>query len=255
MIKKLREAVKWENKHGFIDFMITGEHLTIRGLLREEHINKIKEIANKKLVSKDSRPFYIAHESGLGNSLIERYKSAGVINALKKCTSIINEEIGREWLILENKVLVRRTWPMSKYSAEKLESNASNLTWHQDTNEKHQAKAMIVLMCSLDNSFSIERPGLQLIDAAVKRFRGIYGYEGGKVAQCEKEIMQEHGVLKTVVPTLDKGDGIIFNGLTFHRTYSNEEMTGTRDALLIRIIRPCDRENFPKGEHITIKIK
>ena len=161
--------------------METGSHLTIRQLLGDDHINKIKTLANKKLISKDSRPFYIAHENEFGDSIIERYKSTGVINAIKKCTDIISKEIGREWLVLENKVLVRRTWPMSKYKSEKLESNASNLTWHQDTNEKHQAKAMIVLMCGLDDGFSIDRPGLQLIDADVKTFRGIYGYEGGKL--------------------------------------------------------------------------
>ena len=43
---------------------------------------------------------------------------------------------------------------------------------------------------------------------------------------------------------LNRGDLLIFDGLTFHRTYSTEKMTGHRDALLVRLVKPQDRHNF-----------
>ena len=56
-------------------------------------------------------------------------------------------------------------------------------------------------------------------------------------------------------PILDVGEMVIFNGLTFHRTFSTKEMVGTRDALLIRAVRWTDRDNFPKGDHLIVKFK
>ena len=46
------------------------------------------------------------------------------------------------------------------------------------------------------------------------------------------------------------GDVILFNGLTFHRTFSNSKMTKHRDALLLRIVNPKHVANFPSGPHL-----
>ena len=49
------------------------------------------------------------------------------------------------------------------------------------------------------------------------------------------------------------GDLLIFNGLTFHRTFSNQFMNKSRDALLVRIVKPEDAKKFAKGPHLIIK--
>ena len=222
-------------------------------MLDRRSVKELKNLADQKLLNEKARPLYIAKEKALGSTIIERYEKAGITSAIGKCSKIITREIGDKWLILENKVLVRRTWPMSKIKSESINSNASNLTWHQDTNERHQDKHMVVILCSLDDNFGIDKPGLQIMNNETNRFEGIFGYEGHKVSKFEREIMQRQGVLKLEIPSLDKGDGIIFNGLTFHRTYSNEKMIHPRDALLIRIIKPQDASNFEAGRHLVIK--
>ena len=233
--------------------MQTGKYMVVKGILDKEHVKELKKLADQKLIHEKARPLYIAKEESLGKSIIERYKKAGITSTLVKCSKIISREIGNKWLILENKVLVRRTWPMSKIKSESINNNASNLTWHQDSNERHQDKQMLVMLITLDDNFGIDKPGLQIMNAETNSFEGIFGYEGHKVWKFEREIMQRHGVLKLEMPTLDKGDGIIFNGLTFHRTYSSENMNHPRDALLIRIINPKDVKNFEAGQHLVIK--
>lgn len=258
MHKKLRgrwtrlEWSKVERVRNLIK-MQTGKYLITKSILDRENVKKLKELADQKLLHENTRPLYIAKEKSMGNSIIERYENAGITSALGKCSKIITREIGNKWLILENKVLLRRTWPMSKIKSEKINNNASNLTWHQDSNKRHRDKQMVVILCSLDDNFGIDKPGVQIMDTETNKFEGIYGYEGHKVWKFEREIMQRHGVLKLEMPTLDKGDGIIFNGLTFHRTYSTENMNYPRDALLIRIINPKDAKNFEAGQHLVIK--
>ena len=233
--------------------MKTGEHIVIKNILGRDNVENLKKIADAKFKTEKELPFVISKQKHLGANIRERYENAGVLRAIAKCSDILKREIGKELLITGNKSLVRRTWPMGDHKSKSIKTNASNLTWHQDTNQKHQDKAMIVIMCNLDETFGIDRPGLQLINADTKEFKGYFGYEGHKTSTVEKEILREHGVLKIEAPLLGKGDGLIFNGLTFHRTYSNEDMEKTRDALLIRIVKPCDEDNFDSGDHLTIR--
>ena len=66
-------------------------------------------------------------------------------------------------------------------------------------------------------------------------------------------MIKRYGELKVKTPVLDAGDLLIFNGLTFHRTFSVESMKKHRDALLVRLIRPEDRKNFPDAKHYVVK--
>ena len=105
----------------------TGEYITINNVLSEKHTNKLKEITGR-LKSSDSRPIYIAKEDSLGGNVAERYHSAGLDVILRKSTPWIKAMIGPRWLVLANKALLRRTWPMSEKEARGLGHNASNLT-------------------------------------------------------------------------------------------------------------------------------
>ena len=232
----------------------TGQKVIIKHVLEKSTLNKLNQIANK-LNCTESRPIYIAKEEALGSSPLERYKSAGVNTILNKAAPIIEATIGKKWLILTNKVLIRRTWPISEEESRKLGHNASNLTWHQDSNFKHGASPMVVLMAFLQDDAGRTRPGLSILEAPTNEFEGIFGYEGNRVEEFEQKIHQQHGSFKVSKPTLDSGDVLIFNGLTFHRTFSSESMKTHRDALLIRVIKPKHHINFPSDNNLIVNFK
>ena len=232
--------------------LTTGEHIVLRNVLPEINIEKLKAVT-AKLKDLEHRPIYIAKERLLGENTLKRYESAGVSIILERAAPWIKTIIGERWLILTNKVLLRRTWPMNEKKARELQHNASNLTWHQDSNIMHADKPMVVLMIPLQDGAGSICPGISILKSSTNRFEEIYGYEGHRVDEFEKKIYQRDKEFIVKNPILNSGDLLMFNGLTFHRTSSNQAMKSHRDALLIRIVRPIDAENFPKGDHLIIK--
>tara|TARA_Y100001954_G_C15818921_1_gene608884 strand:+ start:1015 stop:1749 length:735 start_codon:yes stop_codon:yes gene_type:complete len=232
----------------------TGEHIILKSVLPTENIEKLKEVANRLQDSK-SRPIYIANEKLLGEHTKKRYESAGMNFILKHAKPWIRRMIGEQILILTNKALIRRTWPLSEAEARNLGHNASNLTWHQDSNHKHGDKPMIVMMISLQDGAGVTRPGLSILQCPTNQFEGVFGYEGNRVDEFEKKITEQQGELRVTNPTLNSGDLLLFNGLTFHRTFSNQFMNDHRDALLVRIVRPEHAKNFIKTPHLIVKTR
>lgn len=232
--------------------LTTGKYTIMKRALQRNYLEKLECVANK-LNRVDKRPIYIANEEMLGSDIVERYKTAGIDKLIKKAEPIIKEQLGKEWLILTNKALIRRTWPISENESRKLGHNASNLTWHQDSNFKHQDKPMVVLMTPLQSKAGLVRPGLSIMDFPTDKFLGVFGYEGNRVEEFEECMIKRYGELKVKTPVLDAGDLLIFNGLTFHRTFSVESMKKHRDALLVRLIRPEDGKNFPDAKHYVVK--
>lgn len=212
----------------------------------------MEELANEKLKHKESRPIFINMENSLGRDLQTKYINCGMEQILESAKEILLENIGKEWLILTNKSLIRRTWPLSEEASLELRHNASNLTWHQDSNPKHQELPMVVLMVTLQDDCGGVRPGLSIINKEFKEFKGIYGYQGNKVKKFEENIKDEDGNIKRSTPLMNSGDLLIFNGLTFHRTYSTSKMKKKRDAFLIRVIKPEHESNFPKENNVII---
>ena len=231
----------------------TGQHMIIKQALPDEYIEKLESLT-ERLCSIKSRPIYISEEKSLGRNKIERYESAGLRKLFEKAKPLIRDIIGKDWMIITNKVLLRRTWPISEQEARQLGHNASNLTWHQDSNNKHQNKPMVVLMVSLQDGAGEKRPGLSILEARTEQFEGIFGYEGSRVEEFERRMKIRHGELSIKTPKVNRGDLIIFDGLTFHRTYSTQEMKSHRDALLIRLIRPEDKNNFAAGNHCMVRL-
>ena len=232
----------------------TGEHIIVKSVLPETNIARLSNIANR-LENTESRPIYVAREPLLGDNASDRYLSAGIDIILKRASTWLKATLGEKWLILANKSLLRRTWPLSEREARELGHNASNLTWHQDSNYKHGIKPMVVMMVPLQNGAGSRRPGLSILEMPTNQFEGVFGYEGNRVDEFERKVIKKYGQFKTSNPVLDSGDLLIFNGLTFHRTFSKDTMNSHRDALLIRAIKPEDAENFPNGPHWIIKTR
>ena len=230
----------------------TGSYSIIKKALPEKNILMLREISNR-LTSNKSRPIYIARERTMGENMVERYRSAGLKTLLNKARPLIRAILGQRWLILTNKVILRRTWPMSEKEARELGHNASNLTWHQDSNQMHGNRPMVVMMVCLQDGAGLTRPGLSILDSSTNKFEGVFGYEGNRVHEFEQSVLKQQGNFKKVTPIMNSGDLLIFNGLTFHRTFSQESMEYHRDALLIRLIKPEDAQNFPKSDHIVVQ--
>ena len=233
----------------------SGNYIRIPRVLPKVKYERLIKLADNYLTNPTSRPIYISNVKELGSTPLERYKASGVHVLLEAAQPWLEKQIGREWLVLSGKVLLRRTWPIKEAKARALGHNASNLTWHQDSNSKHGNRPMIVLMTALQDGAGSKRPGLSILEAPVDKFEGIYGYQGKKIEELERSIGVKYGEIRTVTPILNSGELLIFNGLTFHRTFSNETMESHRDALLVRIIKPEDRGNFPEGPHLMISTK
>ena len=236
-----------ENKNYILS---NGKYSILRGVLHETQLNILRSLANKKLKTKKTPPIYICDQDILGKDSIERYRNACLKKLLKSCHPWIKNNIGEQWLILSHKFLLRRTWPLSEDTARSMGHNASNLTWHQDSNPQHKSNPMVVIMAFLQNNAGDSRPGISIIDANTETFEGVYGYEGNRVDELENKIIKDHGELRIQSPLTHAGDVILFNGLTFHRTFSNSKMTKHRDALLLRIVNPKHVANFPSGPHL-----
>ena len=241
-----------DSKKHLSKILNTGEYIVIKNALPENYRSRLAKLADK-LDNPRSRPIYIANEISLGKTTIERYKASGIHILLSRTKPLIESMIGTSFLVLTNKVLLRRTWPISEEEARNLGHNASNLTWHQDSNIRHGDKPMIVMMVSLQDGAGSTKPGLSILKSPTRSFRGIYGYEGKRVEEFKEEMLTNYGAFNVENPELNAGDLLIFDGLTFHRTFSHQSMNSPRDALLVRIIKPNDAANFAKGPHLTIK--
>ena len=76
--------------------LITGQHVVLKNVLPETHIERLKPIAGK-LDSIKSRPIYIANEKELGANTFKRYESAGLSIIFEKAAPLIKEMIGKQW--------------------------------------------------------------------------------------------------------------------------------------------------------------
>ena len=229
-----------------------GRYVRLPRALPGVKLERLRQLARQHLQQPEDRPLRLAEQKALGATLRERYRAAGVFALLEAARPWLEASLGPRWLVLANKVLLRRTWPMAEGDALGLGHNASNLVWHQDSNASHGARPMVVLMTCLQDGSGTTVPGLSLLEAPVSEFLGMFGYEGKRVPAFERQIAERFGELRLVTPVLNAGDLLLFDGLTFHRTASNGAMTGHRDALLIRVVRPEDAVHFPPGPHLQL---
>lgn len=234
--------------------LVTGQHVLLRRALPAIKQMRLRDLADQQLRNCCDRPIYIAKEPSLGETALERYQAAGVQCLLKAAQPWLEAMIGREWLVLAGKILLRRTWPISEPRARAMGHNASNLTWHQDSNVEHGNRPMLVLMCVLQDGAGASCPGLSLLQHPVEHFEGVFGYEGHRIDQLERSIVERFGGMSHYTPLMQAGDLLVFDGLTFHRTYAQEAMKQHRDALLVRVVKPQDEMHFTTGPHWRLKV-
>lgn len=229
-----------------------GQHVRLPAVLPLPKLQRLRHLADLHLSRAGDRPLRLADQAVLGPSPEARYRAAGVQALLAAARPWLEATLGPRWLVLAGKVLLRRTWPLAEERVRDLGHNANNLVWHQDSNARHGDRPMVVLMTTLQDGTGAVVPGLTLLEAPVRQFEGMFGYEGGRVAQFEREMAEQFGELRTVTPVLSAGELLLFDGLTFHRTASHEAMDGHRDGFLVRVVRPEDAAHFEAGPHLLM---
>ena len=145
------------------------------------------------------------------------------------------------YAVLMNRCLLRRTYASSSHGL--AVKNRNNQAWHQDSSAQFLSRPMLTFWIPLQDQAGTLIPGIETANVTVDRFLPSFG-DG---VECLQDIFDGRGqfVVETMVPSVEAGGCVVFNGLTFHRTYVASHMAGFRDALLIRISPASHSSHFP----------
>ncbi len=175
----------------------------------------------------------------------------GVVALLKNLAREVQPSLGQSLTILTKRTFLRRTYPVYIKYKDPLK-NIHNQNWHQDSNPAFGDRPMLTIWIPLQSESGISRPGLSIMKAPINRFHPDLG-DGCEKAKVELE--QELGEVEIETPLVDAGDAIVFNGLTFHQTFSTNKMLHHRDALVIRIVRSHEARYFPIDHKDDVVVK
>ena len=143
--------------------------------------------------------------------------------------------------VIAPRCLLRRTYPQDIIKS--CNGNRNNQDWHQDSNLEYGGRPMVTLWIPLQDGAGITRPGLEWSDIPIHYFSWKHG-DGSSQALLDLRT-ESYKKDSTHSVSVKRGSIIAFNGLTFHRTMLNKNMTRHRDALLIRFINSESKTFFP----------
>jgi hypothetical protein len=101
---------------------------------------------------------------------------------------------------------------------------------------------MLTLWIPLQDRSGLTRPGLQIIDSPVSYFSIEHGDSSPDIFPFLSQLFPDSRIVSIQASA---GDCIVFNGLTFHQTFTTSAMTEHRDALLIRVLDKESAHRFP----------
>lgn len=162
-------------------------------------------------------------------------------HVLKSILSPDHPLANESFVLLMNRCLLRRTYPPTIWN-EALR-NSNNQHWHQDSNALFGARAMLTIWIPLQQGSGCDCPGLETISLEAKYFSVNCGDSTPELDVISKE--HGSGSIDINRVSIQKGDGALFNGLTYHRTGLKTDMQRHRDALLLRLCTTRDAVYFP----------
>jgi hypothetical protein len=175
----------------------------------------------------------------------------GLVSLLQYLAREVQPDMGESLTIISPRTLLRRTYPITtKYNDPSM--NMHNQHWHQDSNSMFGARPMLTIWIPLQSESGICRPGINIMNVPTNRFHSDIG-DGYQ--QAKEELVKEFGEIEINTPLIDAGDAVVFNGLTFHQTFSTENMLHHRDALLIRIVRSHEAIHFPGDRNDDVVVR
>lgn len=160
---------------------------------------------------------------------------------LTRLTTPTSPWVGEPFVLLMNRCLLRRTYPPKSWR-ESFRNN-NNQHWHQDSNPLFGGRAMVTVWIPLQDGAGRNCPGLETSSVAAQFFSTTCGDS----TPDHQNVCHEHGVETGDILMLDikRGDGAVFNGMTYHRTGLRRGMQSHRDALLLRLCSARDAAYFP----------
>ncbi len=216
-------------------WLATGEHLRICDVVSSKTIGELLSSCDRLLDSVGTPPVKlfehpdIIHEAELQS--IARAALAALPDALPASSQPV---------ILKKRTALRRTFPPSRLQSNV--GNANNQSWHQDSNARYNDSPMLTLWIPLQDGSGMTSPGLQVVDSPVSYFSIEHGDSSPDLLPFLSELFPNP---KIVSIQASAGDCIVFNGLTFHRTFTTSSMVEHRDALLVRVLDRKSAHRFP----------
>lgn len=238
-----RSVVSSSSENGLLhhQFIPTGEFHVVKQALDQCVLERITSIANNYLSQSGRPPVVINQIDGFEYTFLR-----SVIYSFARSV-LLSIGVDRQLLdlgdysLLMNRCLLRRTYSRGQWLEEY--RNKNNQHWHQDSNVLFGVHPMLTIWLPLQHGAGISRPGIELSSMDISEFSVHYGDSTPLIG----DVAQAYGLPhhSETVPTIPYGSAVVFNGLTFHRTFVSDAMTGYRDALLLRLCRTCDRHLFP----------
>jgi len=214
-------------------------------VITPDSIRILIEFFNQQVAASDSAPLELSQIRKNENLDIREFLinlSRSVLEGIARDPILRNAvPEGNRFTILMNRCLLRRTYSMLDNMA--VIKNRNNQHWHQDSNGLFQNRPMLTIWAPLQQGAGESIPGLEIAKLSVDRFIPRLG-DG---AEHLEDICDITGKINqnTRVALVKTGGCLVFNGLTFHRTYTTSDMVGLRDALLVRICPEIHAAYFP----------
>jgi len=211
-------------------WLATGKYVHVCDVINSETIGELLSSCDRLLNSVGTPPIKvfenpsIIHQSALQS--IVRIALASLPDSLPPSSQPV---------ILKKRTLLRRTFPPSCFESKV--GNTNNQFWHQDSNIRFNDCPMLTIWIPLQDRSGETRPGLQIIDSPVSYFSVEHGDSSPDIFPFLSQLFPDSRIVSIEASA---GDCIVFNGLTFHQTFTTSVMAEHRDALLIRVL---DRES------------
>ncbi len=213
----------------------TGKHAHVSGVIGSNVIGELVSSCDHFLNSVGSSPVKIFDNQNIIHTSVVQSIARTVLAALPETVPPTSQPV-----ILKKRTILRRTFPASCFPSSI--GNVNNQHWHQDSNIQFNDSLMLTLWIPLQDRSGLTRPGLQIIDSPVSYFSMEHGDSSPDIFPFLSQLFPKSKISSLQASA---GDCIVFNGLTFHKTFTTPAMTEHRDALLIRIIDKEFAHIFP----------
>jgi hypothetical protein len=212
----------------------TGAYLRVEGVIDNNTIGELSAFCDQNLTEPGAPPVRIFDHPVL-------LTRVGIGSAVRLVLDALPEKLpaSADLVILKKRTLLRRTFPDDQMKSQR--GNSNNQLWHQDSNAKFNDHPMLTLWITLQDTLGGVRPSLEFIDAEVAYFSPDHGDYSAVLPEYLAGLFPRARTRQIFAAA---GDCILFNGLTFHKTFTTENTTLHRDALLVRVVDRITARDF-----------
>ena len=238
----------------FDQFIESGAFFSKEILLNCDELSWLQSLSQQQMTIDGSPPFCLCDQPATPDDYLHKFL-VNVVRRLFESMQLKDFKLdlllqNNDLVLLMNRCIIRRTY--SRTSNNLIIRNRNNQHWHQDSSLQFQSRPMLTIWIPLNNHAGKLVPGIEIADIEVNYFSSLSGDEAIDIASIGKELSISS--ICTSVPLVSAGGCVVFNGLTFHRTFVNNSMNGFRDSLLLRITPSEHAAFFPGNRNSDITI-